>query len=171
MSNRAREFSWRELALVLLTVLAVFSLALSLYLRSRAVEAHSAAETASQRLAEDTDLAARYLRAGERKLVISKDLSEAHSEEFILGGLIAHHVTHGELTLGDPGETVGKYAPLEITIDVKSAGLSGLVSFLRQVETERPQLSLLSANVDRQGEDNWSGKLVYVALIPATPRS
>ncbi|MHC4714003.1 MAG: hypothetical protein ACYTAN_12160 [Planctomycetota bacterium] len=172
MSNRAREFSWRDLALVLVSVLAVFSLALSVYLRSRALEARSAAETARQRLAEDSGLAARYLRASERKLVFSKDKTEANSEEFIAGALGAHGVKTENVLYGDPGEeATGKYALVENKIDVKSATFAGLVSFLRQVETERPQLSLLSADVDGKGKDNWSGQLVYVAFIPATPRN
>ncbi len=171
MSNRARGFSWRELALLLLTVLAVSALALSVYIRSRALEARTAADKAAERLAEDRDLAARYLRAGERKLVISKGKAEANSEEFIAAALSANRVMTDKLQYGDPGETEGRYAPVENSIDVKSATFSGLVSFLRQVETERPQLILKSASIDREGEDTWQGRLVYVAFIPATPRN
>ncbi len=157
--------------LVALAVLAGLVGLAAFYLHSGASEALAAAAKAQDRLAEDRELAREYKLLAPRALVVSRDLTEAQSSEFIQKALRANHITPGQVDYGDPEKGDGKYDRVTITIPFKSATLSSILGFLRTAKSTRPQLSLLGADIEKKGPDEWSGSLTYGALIPAISRN
>jgi len=169
---RRSQVTARGAVLVVLALLAAFSAAAALYLRSRAGEAEQAAEAARKRLEEERLLAAEYRRAGPEKLVISADATEAHSSEYIARALRDNGIATDEITYNNPQETSGSLLKVTTEIDIKNTTFASLLAFLRDVQENRPQLTLLEADIEREGKaDKWKGSLTYGALIPATPRS
>ena len=154
--------------LLALAVLAALAGLGALYLGGKAGEAAAAAADARERLAEDRELAERYRKAAADNLVVSGDLAEAQSSEFIQRALSEAKIRAVQ-RYGEPMESGGRFDKVETTITIKEeASFSSLVAFLREVEKERPQLTLLGAKLTRaKNQDKWQGSLTYGALIPA----
>ncbi|MCD6404492.1 MAG: hypothetical protein J7M19_01545 [Planctomycetes bacterium] len=171
MPDRPADAPRHRGVLVALAVLAGLAGLAAFYLHSGASEALAAAAKAQDRLAEDRALAREYTLLAPQALVISADLSEAQSSEFIQKTLEANRITPGQVEYGDPEKGDGKYDRVTITIPFKAAGLSSVLGFLRATRSTRPQLSLLGADIEKKGPDEWDGSLTYGALIPAISRN
>ena len=168
MADRPASASSRPAVLLVLAVLALFCVILASYLRGKAAKASAAAEAARQTLAGDRDLAERYRSASSEKLAISENLAEAQSSEFIPATLRASSIGWERIDYGEGQEGSARFDKVKTTIETKPAPLKSLVDFLRDVEKDRPQLTLLDAKLTREGNaDRWSCRLTYGALIPA----
>lgn len=162
----------RGALLLTLVVLAGLATIGALYLRADAREAARTAEAARERLDEGRLLAAEYRDASPDKLVISADVTEAQSSEYIPEALRRNGISPSGITYSNPQETSGKFSKVTTEINIKGVKFAAICKFLKDVQQGRPQLRLLEAKLTREGgADKWSGSLTYGALIRAIPRS
>jgi len=183
MSDLERGGSGRRL-LALLAALLVASGAAGVYLASRAAGAAESARRAEEFLREDRRLAQRYTRTSPDAPVVSEGVTEARSSQFLENALQRHGISP-DISHENPEERYeGDYLRIKTTISFENVGLSSIAGFLSEVRRQRPNLTLLSADIRRSGlgldgrgaraaakEDSWRGTLTYGALIPARSRS
>lgn len=162
----------RGALLVMLAILAGLAALGALYLRADARQAERAAAAARERLDQERLLAAEYRDASPERLVISANVTEAQSSEYIPEALRRNGISASGITYSNPQETSGRFSKVTTEINIKGAKFAAICKFLKDVQQGRPQLTLLEAKLTREaGADKWSGSLSYGALIPATPRS
>lgn len=174
MPEKASEGDFKRSTLAVLATIALVAGAGAYYMRAAAGKASRAADAAFERLAQEKDLALRYRKLSPEKIHVSADVKEARSSEFIGKTLRSTGIGSGGVDYGDPEEITGNYQRVETEIKVEKATFASVLNFLREVETNGPQLTLQEADIRRAEDstaDMWRVSLTYVALIPAKPHS
>ncbi len=166
------ELTGKEALLLILALVALVCGLAAFQLRSRSHAAVQRAHAVRERLVDVRTLAERYRQAGPDSITISADITEAHSSEYITDALRRNGISTEGIAFNNPQQTPGRYAKVTTEINLTGASLESLLTFLKEVREDRPQLTLLAADFNRDGSaDRWRGSIMYVALIPATPRS
>ena len=171
MSNSTASGSPKRAVLAALVILAGACAASSIYHGRAAVKAWREKDEATRRLAEDNALARRFRRASDSALAISSNITEARSIEFLNTALRRNGIPPA-IDPGDPKEAGDQFDKIETKVTLENVDLSSVVNFLRQVQAQRPNLSLLRLSITRKegAQDVWDADVTFGALIPARSR-
>ena len=125
------------------------------------------------RLQQEKQMAQRYALLADEQMEPSANPSEARSRDQLIAalnnnGLAAQGGTaEGSIAYDNPEVLPDGREKLRVNIQCNGAPLDGLLRFLREIESSRRNLTLLSYDMAREkaDQDSWNAHFVYGAVI------
>jgi hypothetical protein len=163
----------KQRALAALTVVTLLSCAAFLFL-SNVVKQKAAEEaTAIERLRNDSAVLERYTVRSVVAATVSADPVEARANEFLMAALGSNGISDRSIDYDQPVDLADGRQTLKINVQLNKARLASVLGFMREVEKERRNLVVLSAQIERENasQDVWNAHLVYGAVITPAAKS
>jgi len=173
MYARGQSGASRQAVVGVLAVVACAACAAMLVLLRAAQGGVENVKAAFELLDTDKALAQKYLTAQAQAIEPSSGDIEARSYEFLNSALGRYALPSDSVSYGDISELPGGGGTMRVEIACNSVPLSSVIGFVRDVETGRKNLGLLSADIQRADDtkDLWDVNLTYLAVIRAKSRT
>jgi len=158
----------KAITMIILGAIAVVTALVAAWFYHSATTAAARYESARNQYSEDVALAAKFRKLSAEAIAFSADTNEARSSTF-LQGVVQHAHVNAPSIYSDAEETSGSLTRIKTHVDCDGTPLASIVSLVREIESGRANLALLSAFMERQegASDSWNARLVYLALIRA----
>jgi len=167
----------RQRALGVVAVMTLLAGAGLLLLRQAAAQSVRDEHAAAARLRDAGAAAARYAFLAAEEVKLSGDPVEARSNEALMAALgnngLLGPADQRQISYDEPEDTSDGRQRLRINIQCGDVPLAGIIGFLRELESARKNLALLSVEIgrDKPAVDSWDVHFVYGAVISRQAKS